>query len=293
MEANMNGTILRVGQLVLSLAIMTLPCVASALAQGIPSDGDIQILNKQPVGQIDNTSDRYITVGTKIHLTTVETIVADASSEYPPVTAPPESFFELVQEKDRAAARRFYKKHIDVGGMPVVAAGEVADEALQRTYSIVTHMLAGRSDIVEALVENQMYLIVIGKDQVYTDMPEYRNARNPTYLNERVRGTGGRPTSFGEENLLGWPIHRCDDESIAVHEFCHTIDGALRSFDPIWNARKNALFRTAIANGLWKNTYTASNPGEYWAEIAQAYFDCQRVNNWNHGPIGTHRQPSS
>ena len=66
-------------------------------------------------------------------------------SEYPQVTAPPESFFEKVRERDRQAAREFYKKYIDVKGMPVVAAAEVADLALQRTYEIVNHMLAGRS----------------------------------------------------------------------------------------------------------------------------------------------------
>jgi hypothetical protein len=41
---------------------------------------------------------------------------------------------------------------------------------------------------------------------------------------------------------------------------------------------------------LWKNAYAASNPGEFWAEIAQSYFDTNRVNNWNHGPIGTREQ---
>jgi len=215
---------------------------------------------------------------------------AASTTDAPPVTTPPESFFQMVREKDRDAARAFYKKYIDVKGMPVVAAGEVADQALQRTYTIVTHMLAGRPDVLEAMVKNQMYLIIIGKDQVYTDMPEYRNHPNPAYQNERVRGTGGRPTSFGEENLLSLPIDRYDDESIGVHEFCHTIDGTLRSIDPTWNERKNATYRKAIEKGLWKNTYAGSNPGEFWAEIAQSYFDCNRVNNWNHGPIGTREQ---
>jgi alpha-glucosidase len=36
--------------------------------------------------------------------------------------------------------------------------------------------------------------------------------------------------------------------------------------------------------------YCGSNSAEYWAEIAQAYFDCNRVNNWNHGPIGRREQ---
>ncbi len=40
-----------------------------------------------------------------------------------------------------------------------------------------------------------------------------------------LRGTGGLAiTSFGEENLLNLANDRYDDESIAVHEFCHTID---------------------------------------------------------------------
>jgi len=208
----------------------------------------------------------------------------NAGMEHPPVLAPPESFFEMVSQRDREAARTFYKKFIDVKGMPVVASGEVADLALQRTYSIVTHLLAGRPDIIDAMVKNKMYLIIIGKDQVYTDMPEYRNHPNPAYQNERVRGTGGKPTSFGEENLLSLPLDRYDDESIGVHEFSHTIDGALRSIEPTWSERRNAVFRNAMSKGLWKNTYASSNPGEFWAELCQSYFDCNRMNNWNHGP---------
>jgi alpha-glucosidase len=212
------------------------------------------------------------------------------SLKAPPVIAPPDSFFEMVRERDRDVARGFYKKYIDVNGMPVVAAGVVADTALQRTYDIVTHMLAGRPDITAALVSNKMYLIIIGRDQVYTDMPEYRSHPNPAYQNERVRGTGGRPSSFGEENLLSLPLDRYDDESIGVHEFCHTIDGALASIDPGWRERKNKVYRNAMDKGLWKLSYAGSNPGEFWAEICQSYFDCNRVNNWNHGPIGTREQ---
>src|ERR1051326_7466857 len=208
----------------------------------------------------------------------------------PPVNAPPESFFQLVRELDRDVARPFYKKCIDVKGMPVAASAEVSDLALQRTHDLVTHLLAGRPDVLQAMVSNGMYLIVIGKDQVYTDMPEYRNHPNPAYQNERVRGTGGKPTSFGEENLLRLPIDRYDDESIGLHEFCHTIDGTLRSLDPTWGERKNAVFKSITSKGLWKNTYAGSNPGEYWAEICQSFFNCNRVNNWNHGPAGSREQ---
>jgi hypothetical protein len=211
-------------------------------------------------------------------------------TQYPAVTPPPESFFQKVRERHREAARAFYRKYMDVKGMPVVASTEVADQALQRTYDIVTHVLGGRPDVVKAMVDQGMYLTIIGKDQVYTDLPENRSAPNPAYLNERVRGTGGFPTSFGEENLLSLPIDRYDDESIGVHEFCHTIDATLTRIDPTWRERKNAAYKNALAKGLFKDTYAGSNAAEYWAEIAQSYFDCNRINNWNHGPIGCREQ---
>jgi hypothetical protein len=206
------------------------------------------------------------------------------------VTAPPAEFFQIVDERDRAAARQFYKKFVSVDGLPVVAAAEVADEALVRTHDIVTHMLAGRADILKAMHDSGMYLIIIGKDQVYTDMPEYSHASNPDFMNERVRGTGGKPTSFGEENLLGLALDRYDDESIGVHEFCHTIDGTLRSIDLQWDDRLQETYRATRRAKLYEGAYAASNAGEYWAEVCQAYFDCNRANNYNHGPIGTREQ---
>jgi dipeptidyl aminopeptidase/acylaminoacyl peptidase len=216
---------------------------------------------------------------------------SNATQEPPAVTAPPESFFDKVRKQDRDVARTFYKKYIDVRGLPVVSSAVVADEALQRTYDIVTHLLAGRPDILQAMIKNGTRLIIIGKDQLYTDMPEYRNSRNAQYQNQRVRGTGGFDvTSFGEENLLNLPIDRYDDESIAVHEFCHTIDAALSRIDSTWRQRLGQTYRNAISKRLWKNAYTASNPAEYWAEICQSYFDCNRVNNWNHASIGTRDQ---
>jgi hypothetical protein len=209
----------------------------------------------------------------------------------PAVKAPPDSVFAKFRDRDRDVARRFYKKFLEVNGIPVLASADVADEALQRTHEIVTHLLAGRPDILESMATYGTRLIIIGKDQVYTHMPEYRDSPNPEYLNERVRGTGGlRVTSFGEENLLNLAGDRYDDESIALHEFCHTIDAALGRIDTTWRDRLGKTYRSAVAAGLWKNAYAGSNPAEYWAEICQSYFDCNRINNWNHIAVGTREQ---
>ena len=105
---------------------------------------------------------RIITVITlaSLLLAEVSQVHPAAGAEYPPVTTPPESFFELVNQRDRDTARQFYKKCLDVKGMPVAASAEVADVALERTYSIVTHLLAGRSDILEAMVKNRMSFLM-------------------------------------------------------------------------------------------------------------------------------------
>lgn len=212
-------------------------------------------------------------------------------AQAPAVGAPPEAVFARFREADREVARQFYQKYLDVNGLAVVASGDVADEALQRTRFLVLHLLAGRPDVLRAMADHGTRLIVIGRDQVYTDMPEYRNHPNPAYQNERVRGTGGFDvTSFGEENLLNLALDRYDDESIGVHEFCHTIDAALGRIDPAWRGRLRQTFQSVTQKGLWRNAYAGSNPAEYWAEICQSYFDCNRVNNWNHGPAGTREQ---
>ena len=214
-----------------------------------------------------------------------------SSSAFPIIPPPPESFFAKIRDRDRDAARKFYKKYLDIDGLPVAASAEVADEALLRTRYLVTHLLAGRPDVIKAMLKKGTRLIIIGKDQVYTDMPEYRNHPNPTYQNERVRGTGGFDvTSFGEENLLTLALDRYDDESIGLHEFSHTVDSALRTIDPAWGRRLVEIHRRALTKGLWKNSYSSSNPAEYWAEAVTIYFDADRPNNWNHTPIWTREQ---
>ena len=45
----------------------------------------------------------------------------------PKVSAPPDVVFEKYRKDDREVARKFYKKYLDVKGIAVLAAEEVAD----------------------------------------------------------------------------------------------------------------------------------------------------------------------
>lgn len=206
----------------------------------------------------------------------------------PAIMAPTEKTFARFESKQQVAARAFYRKALDIQGMPVLAGEAVADEALHRTYDIVTHVLAGRPDIIQAMAAFGTRLVIIGKDQVYTDLPDYRDTPDPAFWNERVRGTGGDDvTSFGEENLLNLANDRYDDMSVGLHEFAHTIDATLTRMEPAWRKELEALYQRAVAQGLFHHTYAGSHATEYWAELVTMYFDCERPNNWNHGPVTT------
>ena len=79
----------------------------------------------------------------------VRSASAQATAAIPPVIAPPETLYERFRANDRDVARAFYKKYIDVKGLPVIASAEVADEALQRTYyidGILTDGYSGTGD---------------------------------------------------------------------------------------------------------------------------------------------------
>jgi len=194
------------------------------------------------------------------------------------VSAPPES----------VKADPFYKKYASCGGIPILSSERVADAALVQADYLMNKMLADRPDIRKALVEARVRIVIIGAQEQTTDIPEWSRMTPKDYVNERARGFGGLTTGCGEENLLCLPIDRYDEENILIHEFAHCIHGfGLRRIDPEFNKKLTALYNNAMAKGLWKNTYQATNPSEYWADAVQSFYDANRANNWNHNFVNT------
>ena len=97
--------------------------------------------------------------------------------------------------------------------------------------------------------------------------------------------------SCAEENLLNYRGDPYSTENILIHEFGHGIHGVgLASVDPTFSARLRKAYKDAMAKGLWKGTYAASNPGEYWAEAVQSWFDTNRQNDSQHNHVDTRRR---
>jgi alpha-glucosidase len=173
----------------------------------------------------------------------------------------------------------FYKKHLDYKGFSILSSAKVSDAGLLEARYLIDKLLGEREDILKGMIKCGCRFMVMAPTEMTTDVPEQRYMKNDPKTNwdKRARGLGGKLSSCGEENLLNLKGDRYNQENILIHEFNHAIhEQGLREVDPTFDARLKEIYKKAMDKALWKDTYVATNPAEYWAEGAQAYFDCMR-----------------
>jgi len=223
-------------------------------------------------------------------------------------TAPPAKVKPLIEDYAQMmvtpppaslALNPFYKKYSDAFGVPIVSSEKVPDAALLVARDIVNYMLSKRPDARAAIVARAGRIIVMAQTEMQTDPPEYRDMKKPAltdrrltprerenydkpggiggmtdreYWNRRARGMGGNVTSCAEENVLGYPDTRYYGEHILVHEFSHSVHGALRTADPALHQEIQDAYTAAKEKGLFKGHYAENTVAEYFAEGSQWWF---------------------
>ncbi|HEY6167310.1 MAG TPA: hypothetical protein VI454_04675 [Verrucomicrobiae bacterium] len=213
-------------------------------------------------------------------------LTAGAFAQVDQVAAPPR---ELVEAWKLSPV---YTKHVSVGGLPVLASAKVSDFAVAEAAFLIRKMVGHRPEILRAMADNRVRFVVMATSEMTTDVPEHSDLTPKSYWDRRARGLGATPArpavSCGEENLLDLPGDPYAKENILIHEFAHAIhERGLNKVDPTFDQRLAAAYEHAKAAGLWRGTYAMQNRMEYWAEAAQSWFDCNRVNDTEHGPIDT------
>lgn len=189
----------------------------------------------------------------------------------------------------------FYAQYCDVGGIPLLAHGDVDPVAMARAGDVIDEMLDFRPDVRAALAVSTVRVGIMGVAQVTTDMPEWSDLNEAfpdTDWDTRGRGFGAtvdRPlVAAGEENLLCLPEDLYLGESIWVHELSHTVlQFGLEQVDPTFYPRLSDAYASAMAEGLWLDTYAATDPDEYWAEGVQSYFDTNLADDFQHNDVDT------
>lgn len=178
----------------------------------------------------------------------------------------------------------FFTKQLDYRGIPIKACEVVSNEALFAAYERLAMMLDRLPNAASNLARAKVELHIIGRNQVTTDLPEWRQDKGkplPEYngltRDERTRGMGGQLVSCGEENLLKLKNDSYLGRDICVHEFAHAIRnyGMSRAM----RSRFDQQYRSSLDTNLWTGSYAATNPDEFFAELTMWYFG-------THGDLG-------
>jgi hypothetical protein len=173
--------------------------------------------------------------------------------------------------------QEFFSKESFYQRIPIKAPSVVVDEAVYAAYDNLVKMLRHLPMVASNLASAGVELHIIGRNQVTTDLPEWRQDKgkplaeyNGLTRDQRTRGMGGRLTSCGEENLLKLTEDRYLGRDICVHEFSHSIRnyGMPRSVRDKFNEQ----YHRSLDKGLWKGSYAGSNPDEFFAELTMWYF---------------------
>ena len=180
----------------------------------------------------------------------------------------------------------FFSKQLDFQGIPIKAHEVVSDEAMFVAQQRLATMLEHLPEVVTNLVAADVELHIIGKDQVTTDLPEWRHDKGkplPEYngltRDQRTRGMGGRLVSCGEENLLKLDNDKYYGRDICLHEFAHAVRNYAMPREV--RSRFNEQYRLSLDRGLWVGGYAATNPDEYFAELTMWYFGTHGDMNMN------------
>ena len=184
----------------------------------------------------------------------------------------------------------FFQKYLSAKGLPIISSAKVNDYALKETAYLADLMLSQREDIRQAMIANGSQIIVIGHAEFTTDIPNYAAMKPKDFWDARARGLGGSETdpvcACAEENILAMPGDPYAAENIFIHEFAHNIHlRGLLKLDPTFDDRLKKTYNDALAKGLWKGKYAATNHHEYFAEGVQSWFNNNRVNDHDHNHV--------
>jgi hypothetical protein len=173
----------------------------------------------------------------------------------------------------------FYGKYLDATGMPVLGSARAQDAALVKACIIVVRTLSKRDDVRRAMIAAGMRAAVLARDEVTTDIPEYRDLYSafPGTDWNSLRGLGAtnaRPvSSVGEENLLCAADDPYRGENVLVQTLASALRIGIDAVDSTFERRLDDAYQSALAAGLWARTYATNSAGYYFTEGVQDWFD--------------------
>ena len=158
-------------------------------------------------------------------------------------------------------------------GINIYAVSDVKHGSLVKAGKMVDIMLNKRRDIAQEITNQKGGLSILAYNEHAYMQPNLRFYYDRDYL--YVEGFGGEIAQCTEYNLERVKdITAYPDESILAHEFAHTIHiTGIQNGDPKFYKRIEDTFEKVRQEGKWENTYSGSNPYEYFAVGTTIWFN--------------------
>jgi alpha-glucosidase len=159
-------------------------------------------------------------------------------------------------------------------------------------------MFAYRHDILKALIEDGARLVVLGRKEKLSDLPEFRSSRREAGFDEVRYLDYDRERKLmvvPEENVLGLKGEPFAGKSMVVSVFARGLwrvtatrpviagfaerrdrqqyELRVKRLDVEFDQKLQKLFDEATSKRLWRGTPAARHRVEYWAAGVEAYFD--------------------
>ena len=212
-------------------------------------------------------------------------------------------FVPPTQPPQALSADPYYKKHLNAGGVAVLAPESVSDEEMYQTGAVIFSMLSSRPDLLAIMLERGFRVGIYNPSEGdIRQLPEFQD-----YDSSRRAAAAFRHKKYG--SIVGIPerIHDCNPG--LLHEFAHAIDYTLRwrdydlqtqSPNRWFKEQLETTYQNAMAAGLWQGQnlseeqkYTAVNKVEYWAQTVEYWLRPQAFTGLFGVPTLAHYDPGA
>ena len=219
--------------------------------------------------------------------------------DLPPAPEPEPLLPALRPPPGRLHLDPFYQKHLDAHGIPIVSSAAVADRAHYQARDLLLEVLANRPDLLELLADTRTHIAIMSESEVITDIPEFRHlyqlAPGRDWDTILTGGGLGPNTAIpvlvvAEQNLICLQSDLVPHADVFIHEVAHAVLTMAIEFklkDSRFRSRVDTAYENAIAAGLWRHTYAATNADEYWAEGTLAWFNLNSPPDPIHNYVNT------
>ena len=214
-------------------------------------------ISSELVADRNQSSDRVSSaqsIPTLITIPTVAKIVVQTANS--PITSPPQSL----------GAAPIYTKYLPAQGAHIVAPANVNDLALLQARDILLGMTSTRPELFSDMTRTGLRIIIFNHliTPLHT-LPEFKD-----WPLAALKAGGFAKDASGY--TVAAPDYRLNCTPILVHEIAHAIDYAIQPHAPWFSEKRDSAYQNAMAAGLWKGEYAATDKSEYWAVAVERHF---------------------